>query len=44
VGAFLVARLGGSAAAAALVCTLAAWIAGPLLAALVIFEAGDPLA
>jgi Cu-processing system permease protein len=43
VGGFLVARLGGSTAAVLLAGTLAAWIVGPVLAALALFETKDPL-
>jgi len=43
VGGFLVARLGTPGTAALLAIALAAWVAGPLLAALALFETRDPL-
>jgi Cu-processing system permease protein len=43
VGGFLTARLGESLTAGVLTVTLAAWIVGPLVAALTLLEARDPL-
>lgn len=44
VGGFLVARLGSAGAAGLLLAALAAWTVGPLVLALALFEARDPLA
>ncbi len=43
VGGFLVSRMGGAGAAALLLGALSAWIAGPLLCAIGLFERRDPL-